>query len=59
MLMGNGAGVILCSVVRWINRSGEMGGVIAIPSLFLIPIAIGLVAAWVRKKESLRRGHGG
>ena len=43
MLAGNGVGAILCGLVWWLNsRSREAGDVITIPSLFLIPIAIGL-----------------
>jgi len=58
MLVGNGVGAILCGLVWWISsRSREMGGVITIPSLFLIPIAIGLVAAWVWGPLELRIGR--
>jgi hypothetical protein len=58
MLVGTGVGGILCGLVcLLISRENNAGQTVAVPSLFLIPICIGLVAAWIWSPLELSLGR--
>jgi len=58
MLAGNAVGALLCGLVfGLVHFYPEYGGGVSLPSLLLIPFAIGLVASWVW--GPLKLGMGG
>ena len=58
MLAGTAAGGVLCLLVELVvKQSPTAQQVVVIPSLFLVPFIIGLVAAWVWRTLDPRIGE--
>jgi len=56
IIVANLVGGIVCAFGYWIGRAANPGNEIIVPSLLLVPVAMGMVAAWIWKP--LRLGMG-